>query len=104
MKQTILVTGASSGIGQFNVKVTMIEPQYFKTNIGSNAITATGEVKDYDTFRQNINAYYSKELEKAPEPKADVDTVMKIINEKHPKFSYPVGKGSSLILTLQRFA
>jgi hypothetical protein len=28
---------------------------------------------------------------------------MKIVDEKGPKFSYPVGKGSSLFLTLQRF-
>ena len=29
---------------------------------------------------------------------------MKIINKANPKFSYPVGKGTSLILILQRFA
>jgi ABC-type enterochelin transport system substrate-binding protein len=33
-----------------------------------------------------------------------MNTVLKIVNEKNPKYSYPVGKGTSMILTLQRFA
>jgi hypothetical protein len=33
-----------------------------------------------------------------------MNTVLKIINEKAPKYSYPVGKGTSMILTMQRFA
>jgi hypothetical protein len=33
-----------------------------------------------------------------------MNTVLKIINEKAPKYSYPVGKGTSIILTMQRFS
>jgi hypothetical protein len=29
---------------------------------------------------------------------------MKIVKDEKPKYSYPVGKGASMILTLQRFA
>jgi len=36
--------------------------------------------------------------------KRSVNTIIKIIDSKNPKFSYPVGKGTSMILTLQRFA
>lgn len=62
------------------------------------------EIAEYDTFRQKIDAYTANAIENAPGPGAVVDTVMKIINEKKPKFSYPIGKGTSLILALQRFA
>ena len=33
-----------------------------------------------------------------------MNTVLKIIHERNPKYSHPVGKGASMILTLQRFA
>jgi len=91
-------------LNQFNIKVSMVEPMYFKTNIGENAVASKGGITDYDIFRHKINAYGTKAIENAPGPNAVVETVLKIINEKNPKFNYPVGKGSSLILMLQRFA
>jgi hypothetical protein len=33
-----------------------------------------------------------------------MNTVLKIINQRAPKYSYPVGKGTSMILNMQRFA
>ena len=39
-----------------------------------------------------------------PGPEPVMNTVLKIVNDKNPKYSHPVGKGTSMILTLQRFA
>jgi short-subunit dehydrogenase len=91
-------------LNQFNIKVSMIEPSSFKTNIANSATSAIGDIKDYDVFRQNISAYSKAQFENAPGPEPVINTLLKIINEKAPKYSYPVGKGSSMILTLQRFA
>lgn len=91
-------------LNQFNIQVSMIEPATFKTNIGNSATTATGNIHDYDLFRQKISAYTKQEFEKAPSPEPVIDTVLKVVQEKAPKFSYPVGKGHSLFLTMQRFA
>jgi short-subunit dehydrogenase len=92
-------------LNQFNIKVSMIEPMYFKTNLGDNAITVSNEgIAEYDKFRLQLDAYTNYGIQNAPEPTAVINTVLKIINEKTPKFSYPVGKATSLILTLQRFA
>jgi short-subunit dehydrogenase len=91
-------------LSQFNIRVSMIEPTYFKTNLGENATVSHEEISDYDTFRQKIDMYTGSAIENAPKPDAVVNTVMKIINEKRPRFSYPIGKGTSLFLTLQRFA
>lgn len=91
-------------LSQFNIKVSMIEPTYFRTSIGENAIVSHGVIAEYDTFRQKIDVYTSNAIINAPGPDAVADTVMKIVNEKNPRFSYPVGKGTSLFLTLQRFA
>lgn len=91
-------------LNQFNIRVSMVEPSSFKTNISNSATSAIGNIKDYDVFRQKIAAYSKTQFEQAPGAEPVIDTVLKIINEKAPKYSYPVGKGSSMILTLQRFA
>jgi len=91
-------------LNQFNINVSMVEPMGFKTNIGTSAVKAKGEIKDYDLFRQKITAYTKQEFDKAAEPEPVINTVMKIVKDEKPKYSYPVGKGASMILTLQRFA
>jgi short-subunit dehydrogenase len=90
-------------LNQFNIKISMIEPTFHKTNFVNNAVATHVNIKDYDTFRQKIHSYYNNELKKAPEPTAVANAIIKVINSKNPKFSYPVGKGTSMILTLQRF-
>ena len=91
-------------LNQFNIKVSMVEPSAFRTNIANSATTAKGDIKDYDVFRQKISSYTKTQFNNAPGPEPVMNTVLKIVNEKNPKYSYPVGKGSSMILTLQRFA
>jgi short-subunit dehydrogenase len=91
-------------LNQFNIKVSMVEPMGFKTNIGTSAVTAKGNIKDYNSFRQKVTAYTKAEFDKAAEPEPVISTVLKIVKEENPKYSYPVGKGASVILTLQRFA
>lgn len=91
-------------LSQFNIKVSMVEPVFFKTNIAQNAVASAAILDDYNIFRQKVNVHGRRSIENAPEPDAVVNTVMKIIKERNPKFSYPVGKRTSLILALQRFA
>lgn len=91
-------------LNQFGIKISMIEPVFFKTKIGENSVASAEHIDDYDLFRQKVNAYAKQSLHNAPEPAAVVKTAWKIIQEKNPKFNYPVGKGASLLLTLQRFA
>jgi short-subunit dehydrogenase len=91
-------------LNQFNIKVSMVEPMGFKTNIVENALAADGRINNYDLYRQKIAAFTKREFDKAPGPEPVVDTVVKIVKEKNPKFSYPVGKGSSILPLLQNFA
>jgi len=91
-------------LNQFNIKVSMVEPMGFKTNIGENAVTAIGGNSEYDSYRQKVAAFTRKEFDKAPGPEPVINTVMKMVKKANPKFSYPVGKGSSIALTLQKVA
>jgi hypothetical protein len=82
----------------------MIEPMGFKTNIGLNSAAATEEISDYDTYRTKIAAYTKQAFDKAPGPEPVIDVVVKCVNDPRPRFNHPVGKGASIVLTLQRFA
>ena len=86
------------------LEVSMVEPISFKTNIGNSATVTKGNIQDYDVFRKKIASYTKTQFENAPGPEPVANTVLKIVNEKDPKYSHPVGKGTSMILTLQRFA
>jgi short-subunit dehydrogenase len=90
-------------LNQFNIKVVMVEPMSFKTNIGESGTVATGMIPAYDTFRQKVTAYTKSTFDNAPDPAPVIATLLQTVKEKNPKFSYPVGKGSSIVLLLQHF-
>lgn len=91
-------------LNEFNIKVTMVEPMGFKTNIVSNSIVAENEITDYDAYRKKVEAYTKDLFAKSSEPTPVIDTVVKLVGDKNPKFNHPVGKGASVILAVQHFA
>jgi short-subunit dehydrogenase len=91
-------------LSEFNIKVSMVEPMGFKTNIISNSIAAENKIDDYDSYRNKISAFSKHLFHTAPEPTPVIDTIIKLVEAKEAKFSNPVGKGASVILALQHFA
>jgi short-subunit dehydrogenase len=91
-------------LNQFNIKVSVVEPVWFKTNLGNHAVSSTGNITDYDLYRKQVNALTKKGLDEAEAPDAVVNTIAKLIGAKEPKFSNPVGKMTSMILFLQSYA
>jgi short-subunit dehydrogenase len=91
-------------LNEFNVKICMVEPMAFKTNIVSNAVVVENQIADYNVYRKKLNAYKKDFFANAPEPAPVIDTVIKLVGDRNPKFNHPVGKGASVILTVQHFA
>lgn len=89
---------------EFNIKVAMVEPMGFKTNIINNSVAVESKISDYDTYRTKIQAFSKDLFENAPQPTPVINTLLKVITAKNPKFNYPVGRGSSVFLTIQHFA
>lgn len=91
-------------LDQFNIKVSMVEPVWFKTNLGHNAVTAVnGNIADYNAYRKKAKAATQKGIDEAEAPDAVVHTITKLIDTKEPKFSNPVGKMTGMILFLQSY-
>lgn len=89
---------------EFNIKVAMIEPMGFKTNIANSSVVAEKKISDYDDYRNKVNAFANDLFGNAPEPTPVINTLKKLVENKNPKFSNPVGKGASLFLAIQLFA
>lgn len=90
---------------QFNIKVSVVEPVWFKTNLGHNAVVSKGNtISDYNNYRNKLDALTQKGLDDAQTPEPVVEIITKIIQTKEPKFSNPVGKQSGMITFLQNFA
>lgn len=89
---------------QFNVKVSMVEPTWFKTNIGDNAITFEGTIGDYNGYRERLDAFTNEGISKAEDPVLVTKLVQKMIESRASRFRNLVGKMSGLIVFLQSFA
>ncbi|REA64414.1 short-chain dehydrogenase/reductase [Dyadobacter luteus] len=91
-------------LDQFNIKVSVVEPVWFKTNLSHNAVSSTGSIADYNQYRPKVNAFTQKGIDSAEEPTAVIQTISRLIDAKEPKFSNPVGKMTGMILFLQSYA
>ncbi len=88
----------------FNIKVSVIEPGFFKTNIDKDAEYGNESINDYEHSRKKVFQFFSESLAKSPAPKPVADVVLKIVNEKNPKYNYPVGARTRLLPAIQFFS
>lgn len=95
-------------LASFGIKVSMVEPVWFKTNLGQHAVAAPadagkGRIADYDDYRKQADAATKKGIDEAEAPDAVVERIAALIDAKAPRFSNPVGKMTGMILFLQSY-
>jgi NAD(P)-dependent dehydrogenase (short-subunit alcohol dehydrogenase family) len=88
-------------VRSFNIKVSLIEPGFFRSNLHHSFEYASPAIKDYNEIRKNALAVLAGSIEKAKTPEPVALIVWRIINAKKPAFSYPVGKNSWIAPLLQ---
>lgn len=89
---------------EFNIRVAMIEPGSFKTNIMDNASTTLNRIEDYNTLRSKSEKYAEFIVDQGEDPVLVAAKVLKVVETDKPKFRNLVGKGLSILTTLQHFA
>jgi len=85
----------------FNIKVSLIEPAFYKTNIDAASDQAPASITDYDKIRRLTSDFVANSVAEAPTPEPVAELVLKIVAAKDPKFSYPIGKNSKFLPALQ---
>jgi short-subunit dehydrogenase len=88
-------------LSEFNIKVAMVEPGAFKTNIINSSIVAKVKIDDYTSFRKKVEKSSEHFFANAPEPSPVINKLLKLVEEKNPKYNNPVGKGSSIAHAMQ---
>lgn len=91
-------------VSQFNIKVSMVQPMWAKTNLGANLISANGNITEYKHYKEQANKYIKKSLADGENPSLIVNAIIKIIDAKNPKFRNLVGKMAEMIVFLNNYA
>lgn len=89
---------------EFNIRVAMIEPGSFKTNIMENSSTTSNRIEDYNSLRNRSEKYADFIVEQGQDPAMVAAKVLKVVQMDKPKFRNLVGKGLSVLINLQHFA
>jgi len=85
-------------VKSLGVKVSVIEPGFFRTNLGNARITAANPIPDYDEMRERAHAGLGKSFVKGADPAEVAETIVKIIESPSPALHYVVGKEKSYLL------
>ncbi len=89
---------------EFNIRVAMIEPGSFKTNIMENSATSVNRIEDYNRLRNKSEKYAALIVKQGEDPILVANKVLKVVEAEKPTFRNLVGKGLPVLTTLQHFA
>lgn len=89
---------------EFNIRVAMIEPGSFKTNIMENSSTTLNRIEDYNALRSKSEKYAELIVAQGEDPVMVAKKVLQVVETDKPKFRNLVGKGLSVLVNLQHFA
>jgi NAD(P)-dependent dehydrogenase (short-subunit alcohol dehydrogenase family) len=80
------------------IKVSIVEPGFFKTNIGNSPLLASQQVSDYNSEKISSLSALRERGKKGGDPMVVAREILKILREEKPKLHYAVGKEKSGLL------
>lgn len=83
-----------------DIQVSVIEPGFFKSNLYKTASFAEPSITDYDGVREAVLKEIEHSVNTAAEPQEVSRTVLKVVQSKHPKFSYRIGMQARVLPVL----
>jgi NAD(P)-dependent dehydrogenase (short-subunit alcohol dehydrogenase family) len=85
----------ASEVGQFGIRVSLVEPGFVRTAIGSGAIDGSGRIADYDAVRGRAQSGIRRAVAEGG------DAVWRAATAQHPRLRYPVGRGAAFVRLLR---
>jgi short-subunit dehydrogenase len=83
-------------IKSFNIKISIVEPGFFKTNLHNTFEYASSSIADYDKIRDNALGVFTMSIEHGETPERIAGVILKILNSKNPRFRYKIGENTKL--------
>lgn len=78
-------------LAQFNVKVSLIEPGFFKTNLNHTMSSESCAIADYNTVRAAIHSSINQAISQGDNPQKVAQMIVKVAASKSPRLRYRVG-------------
>ncbi len=88
-------------VRQFNIRLALIEPGFFRTNIHLAMVKGTHHIADYDAVRATLGSILLESLERGGDPIEVARTIAAVADSRRPKFRYRVGRDAAWIPRLK---
>jgi len=79
-------------VKSFGVKVSVVEPGFFRTKLGETRQTSEERIADYDQMRDRAVKALEEDIEKGGDPKTVAEKILRIVESRSPRLEYLVGK------------
>jgi len=83
---------------RLGIKVSIVEPGFFRTNLAKSAKVAAASIDDYAQQRKNALSEIKKRDERGQDPRMVAEMVQRIIESDKPKLHYAVGRDKAGLL------
>ncbi len=78
-------------VERFNIKVTLVEPGFFRTNLHQHMAGATRCIADYDSLRAAVESSVMQAMSQGDDPNRVAEAIVAIAGSRSPKQRYRVG-------------
>jgi NAD(P)-dependent dehydrogenase (short-subunit alcohol dehydrogenase family) len=89
-------------VRQFGIRVTLVEPAYTKTNLGTNSPQASSRIAEYGRDRDLVSRSVADSINSGPEPDGVANTIVEAALGSWRMRRTPAGQ-ASLLSKLRRF-
>jgi NAD(P)-dependent dehydrogenase (short-subunit alcohol dehydrogenase family) len=90
-------------IRSFGLRAIVVEPNFTRTQITSNAVFAAGNVDDYDDMRGRVGKAVAKLLEHGMDSAEVACAVLGALQARNPKSRYPTGRSAVALWRSRRW-
>jgi len=78
-------------IEQFNIKVTLIEPGFFNTNLLHTMSQGNLTIEDYTALRRAVESSLQKSISEGDNPNKVAELIVRVAESKSPRLRYRIG-------------
>ena len=75
----------------FNVRVSVVEPGFFRTNIANARMRTAKSIEDYGAMKSKMLSRHKEAVEGGGDPRDVAETIARIVEAPSPRFRYAVG-------------
>ena len=85
-------------VSRFNIRVSVVEPGFFKTNLGNARKTTANPLDAYADARERAVGRLQEHIDDGADPRIVAQTIVGIVENPSPRLRYPVGKERRYLL------